>query len=274
MELRTLPPLPAACRTLTDADSSRLRRYGIVAWHDPEKTCLTCSKSEDGTFKARDGLYACDCKGQWKMHRWMLNAGIGTRYQRLSWVDATGASPNALQAVMAYVDKADSRIASGMGLTLGSPNTGTGKTMLSALLAKGLLAVGHDVYFTQFNDMLDAFSAGWRDEEERRWFVRRVRNAGVLVVDDIGREHKGRAEVAEAMFDTVIRHRISSSLPTIITTNYTQADMLAGLGGNVMSLLSEVNPYVDSPGVDFRSQAQARTLDEAQAGIVRPITVS
>jgi hypothetical protein len=30
----------------------------------------------------------CDCKEQWILHLWMLNAGIGLAYQRLGWEQA------------------------------------------------------------------------------------------------------------------------------------------------------------------------------------------
>lgn len=276
MTLHALPPNPAACTTLSDVDALRINRSGQTNWANPHQTCPNCLKT--GRFKSRDDSgqiveFECRCVEQWKMHRWMLNAGIGMRYQRLSWIDATGVNATSMAAVLAYVDNAERNLASGRGLTLGSPHKGTGKTLLATLLLKTLLAGGTDGYFTQFNDMLDAFSAGWRNEEERHWFQRRVRNAGVLVVDDIGREHKGRSEVAEAMFDTVIRARVSAAAPTIITTNYTLEQMYEGYGGNVLSLLSEVNTYIDFPGVDFRPKAQDRTVQDDIDGIVRPITV-
>ncbi len=146
--------------------------------------------------------------------------------------------------------------------------------MLATLLLKSLLASGADCYFTQFNEMLTFFSDGWRDAEEKAWFTKKVRNAGVLVVDDMGREYKGRSEIAEAMFDTVIRARVAASRPTIITTNYTPEQMLQGYGGNILSLLSEVNVEVHLPGADYRKQARERLLKDKADGITTyPIVV-
>ena len=87
-----LPPLPKGYRSLTDPEVTRLRQQYPDLWADPNKTCLTCNKT--GSFKTREVAtgdiveVACDCIAQWKMHRWMLNAGIGLRYQRITWDEA------------------------------------------------------------------------------------------------------------------------------------------------------------------------------------------
>lgn len=273
-----LPPLPKGWRTLTDPEVARLRKQNPDLWADPKKTCLTCSKV--GVFKERDfttGLVedvTCHCLDQWKLHRWLLNSGVDTRYQRLTWTDASGVSQAVQDEVLGYVEQAEANVSTGTGMTLWSEAKGTGKTMLATLLLKTLLADGIDGYFTQFNEMLNFFSDGWRDAEERAWFTKKVRNAGVLVVDDMGREYKGRAEVAEAMFDTVIRARVAASRPTIITTNYTPAQFLSGYGGNILSLLSEVNIEVHVPGKDFRPQARERLMRDRADGITTyPIVV-
>ncbi len=267
---------PPGLRTLTDPEAARLRKQYPDLWADPKKTCLTCSKT--GSFKYRDGAQivdvVCDCLTQWKMHRWMLNAGIGLRYQRLSWLDASGVRADVQRQVFEYFEQAEANLATGTGITFWSKDKGTGKTLLSTLLVKSLMTRGADVYFTQFNEMLDFFSDGWRDAEEKAWFVKKVRNAGVLVADDMGREYKGRSEVAEAMFDTVIRARVAASRPTFITTNYTPEEMLQGYGGNVLSLLSEVNIEVHVPGADYRPKVRERSIrDRADDITTYPIVV-
>lgn len=271
-----LPPLPTGWRSLTNPEVDRLKKQEPNLWADPKKTCLTCSRTLQFTQRDAEGqpcVYDCHCLNQWKLHRWLANAGVGLRYQRISWLDATGVAAEVQEQVMTYVIHAEANVSSGTGMTLWSEGKGTGKTMLAALILKGLLAEGHDGYFTQFNEMLDFFSDGWRDAEERSWFQRKVRNAGVLVVDDMGREYKGRAEVAEAMFDSVIRARVAASRPTIITTNYTPEQMLSGYGSNILSLLSEVNIEVHLPGADFRPKARQKKVQDATDGITYPIVV-
>lgn len=271
------PPVPAACRTLIEPESQRLRQQYPNLWADPAKTCLTCAKT--GTYRARDldGAvveYQCDCAGQWKMHRWMLNAGIGLRYQRSSWTDLVDPHSDLVTQAFAYLNDAQSHMSTGTGLTLWSESSGTGKTLIATLVLKTLMLDGYDGYFTQFNDLLDASTSGWRDKDERAWFTMKVRNAGVLVIDDLGREYKGRAELVESLFDTVIRARVNACQPTIITTNYDPSQMKSGYGKNILSLFSEVNLDVHATGTDFRPLAKERLLKDRADGIsTYPIVV-
>jgi DNA replication protein DnaC len=278
MPNRQLPPNPPGCRSLTDPEVSRLRSQHSKLWANPNKTCETCTKEEKGgvaTFRIWEGTEAvtcdCACVEQWKLHRWLLNSGVDKRYQRFSWDDTVQVNGAAQAAVLEYAQDAVAMISQGEGLTLWSKDRGTGKTLLGTLLLKGLLAKGYDGHFTQFNEMLDQFTAGWRSEEERSWFIRRVRNVEVLVVDDMGRESKGRENITEAMFDTVIRARVAACKPTFITTNYTPDEMRQGYGNNVLSLLTEVNDFIEVPGSDYRPIIKAQRIRDRADGIVHPI---
>jgi DNA replication protein DnaC len=266
--VKQLPPNPKACRLLTDNEMDRLRSTGLTHWRNPED-CLTCGGAK--VFKAPGGVETeCDCVAQWILYHWMLNAGINNEYQRLSWDDMEAVDGTALMTVLEYADNLEYNLRIGRGLILWAASPGTGKTLLASALLKKILANGYDGYFTQFNEMLDIFTAGWRDEAERAWFIRRVRNTPILVVDDIGKEHKGRMEVAESMFDMVMRHRVASGLPTIITTNLTPDDIKAGYGMFVMSLLSEQCEQVEVPGTDYRDKKAESNRVAARDGIVRP----
>jgi DNA replication protein DnaC len=279
MTNKQLAANPFGCRTLTDPEVARLRERYEGLWSDPHKTCLTCMKEKTGntTFRARENgkivTFDCDCLEQWELHRWLLHSGIETRYQQYSWQDITGIKPAIQMAVMTYMEDM-AAIRQGLGLTLWSTQKGTGKTLLGTLVAKGLMARGHDAHFTQFNEMIQDFTTGWRNEEERKWFIRRVRNVEFLVIDDMGRESKGRENITESMFDIVIRARVNACNPTIITTNYTPTELLQGYGGNVMSLLSEVNTSIEVSGRDYRPTNNARIVKDASDGITLPFVVS
>jgi DNA replication protein DnaC len=266
-----LPPLPPTIRPLSDPEYDRLREAEPGLWSDPRQSCLTCRATK--VFLNQKGQEtACDCMAQWSLHRYLLNAGIGTAYQRLGWDDAEGVPGKSQMEVLEYCDRADQYVNVGLGLVL-TGQTGTGKTLLAILLLKRLLADGYDGYFTQFNLMLDSYTTSWRNEEEYRWFTRRVRNAAVLVVDDIGKEAKGRENVTGSMFDTVIRSRVASARPTIITTNYTMAEMRQGYGGAVMSLLAESSKVHEVTGPDYRETAKRRLLDDIDKHVSRPFTL-
>lgn len=285
MATRMSPQAPAACQPLTNTDFERLIAARPDLWLNPRKTCITCLKHTKGpdaeqTFlwwadpeRTEAAVYACDCDSQWLMHLWMLNAGIGLAYQRMDWEDVTSVPASVCEEVMAYAVQGARNVAQGRNLILWSPDAGTGKTLLMTLLIKALMAQGIAAYFAQFNDVIDLFTGSWRDEEERAEWDRRVRNVGVLAMDDIGKEHKGRSDLVESMVDQVIRYRVANSKPVFLTTNYTPEKIQQGYGGYVMSLLSEQADFIQLPGQDFRPRRRDIARREAALGLARPITV-
>jgi DNA replication protein DnaC len=288
-----LPERPAQVATLLNPEAERLERIYPDLPRSPQQ-CITCGGT--GTFRWWDHYaqvnekapvvadYKCPCIDQWIMHRRMLYCGIQLSYQRLTWHDAVAVEPEARRTAYEYLDGVDRYVAVGVGLILHG-RVGTGKTLLAALLAKGLLARGYDVHFTTFAGMLDALTAGWRDPEERVWFAKRIRNAGFLVLDDVGREHKQRTMVkgeglvehttalSESSIDELLRYRVASAKPTIVTTNLTLDDLEHRYGGNVMSLLRERSATYGFAGEDFRDQSRIRTLDEVKQGLTRPVVL-
>lgn len=275
-----LPPNPPGWRSLNDDEVMFLREQREDLWADPKQSCLTCKHETKGgvkTFRTRlNGeivVFDCDCLAQWKLSRWLLNSGVDILHQRHSWDDVINVAENAQIEVMKYLENAHAFVSRGLGLTLWSKDTGSGKTLLAVLLLKALLGAGHNGYFVQFNEMLDHHVRGWRNDAQQERFVKKVRNVGVLVVDDIGRESKGRENVTQTMFDMVLRARQAACKPTFITTNYTPDEMHQGYGGNVLSLLKATNTYVEVPGADYRPTVNQRVTDDALADVTYPFTV-
>lgn len=278
------PEPPDALHRLTDAESARLDMGSPRQWRTPEKTCLTCNFQRTGHHGyrwyaegSRDTAsvvdYRCDCVTQYQLHRWMLHAGIGLNYQRLSWDDALDMGDDALNAALDYAVNADYHISCGNNMCLWSPDLGTGKTYLASMLAKRMLSGGSDVYFATFTGILDLYSSSWRSDEERALFNQRVLSAEVLFIDDLGREHPGRAGVAESMLDHVLRGRISACLPTVLTTNLTP-DLFTSYGDNLVSLLSERMITVEVGGTDKRPMMSARVVQEHALQLTRPIVLA
>ena len=134
--------------------------------------------------------------------------------------------------------------------------------MLASLVLRAMIANGQDGYLTTFSSLIEKFTAGWYDADDRQWFHRRIKNTGVLVIDDIGREMKRSVNLPESTFDEVLRHRIAAGKPTIVTTNCTLDQLHTGYGGNVMSLLTERSTSYEFTGSDFRG----RSKESSRAG--------
>lgn len=275
-----LPSLPAAIRPLSTADSRTLiTRYGAAVQTSPAG-CETCSGTKVFRWYAphsRDpqtiAEYDCNCEDQFVLHRVLMNAGIKNRYQRLDWEDTEGVSPRSLSPVVEYIESSQGMVRSGIGMVFhGEP--GTGKTLLSNLLLKSLVAKGIDCYATTFADMIETFTSGWRDKDEKAWFNRRVRDAEVLYIDDLGRErNKGLGSVGESMLEEVVRNRVAQQEPTFLSTNIDVSDLAGAYGGHTFSLLRESAIMVDFTGENWHlARSKARNLHEVKVlGLSRPV---
>lgn len=273
-----LPSLPHQIRLLTDVELERLKTRFPKLPSSPKK-CPTCRGS--GTFRwwAGEGserqieTYDCDCVGQWTLYLYLLNANVGLAYQRLSWSDVV-AEPGAVDKAKDYIAHADAYMDAGAGLIFYG-TTGAGKTTLETLILKHLLGLGYDGYFTTFSEMIDTYTGGWNSTEEKAWFHKRIKNAEVLAMDDVGREYQARRSsgLPESTFDEVIRHRVAAATPTIITTNLNLDLLQQGYGGNVMSLLHERATTYSFTGEDFRDRQRMRLADEIALGLTRPVVL-
>jgi DNA replication protein DnaC len=218
-------------------------------------------------------------------------AGIGLNYQRLHWDDMDGVEMKAQATALDYITNADGFVDRGLGL-LFYGHQGTGKTMLVSLGLKRLLAHGFDGYFTTFQRLISSFSAGWHDEVQRGWFTRRITNATILVIDDVGKEFKGErrqgdavvrrpVEMVQAMFDEVIRSRVENCRPTLMTTNKTLLELerlydntgTDSVQVNPMSLFQETMLFQEFNGDNYRTSDGSATkrAAEVRQGLTRPI---
>lgn len=297
-----LEPLPPGIRLLTNPEAERLKKRHPKLPASPQH-CPTCKGKGTFSWWSPDTNepveWKCNCPDQWVLHRYLLHSNVLKGYQRLGWRDATNVEAGAIDKVWDYIDNAESYVDAGYGLILHGL-VGNGKTLLSSLVFKALLAQGHDGYFTSFSEMIGLYTQGWRDNEERAWFHSRVKNTTVLVLDDIGREFSqtkyeyrspkelrairesgdkdyGRVDFAsglsESTFDEVLRHRIAAALPTIITTNLDMNKLGETYGGNVLSLLKERSATYQFAGQDFRGRAEERLATEMRLKLTRPLVI-
>ena len=286
--MQELRPLPRAIRPLNDPDYERIiREYGRNIIPLPSQ-CSTCGGA--GTFRwyvrptAEIDEWKCNCEDQWILAHWLLHCGIGLKYQRFDWYDLVVPKPEKVQE---YLEHARLIIPTGRGLVLYGP-PGTGKTLLATLILKALIGQGHDGYFTTYADMLTRLTLTKFNAEEQEWFKRRVKLAGVLVIDDIGREQQQRVHVrnaettgtidltttlAERAFEDVIRARTANQLPTLITSNLDLNDIQTKYGVNVISLLREQSTSVRLEGADWRESSRDRGMEEIKLGLRRPVVL-
>jgi DNA replication protein DnaC len=96
---------------------------------------------------------------------------------------------------------------------------GCGKTHLAAAIANEVLERGAEVVFTTVPDLLDHLRTTYSPTAEVRYdeLFERVRNVGVLILDDLGAESP--TPWAQEKLYQLLNHRYNNQLPTVITTN-------------------------------------------------------
>lgn len=228
--------------------------------------CPTCGDATVYTDLSGTQMM-CKCREQKFLMKHYLAAGIGELYMRLDWDDYQG-EEGPVGAVNDYLNACHAFVREGLGFTF-TGTFGSGKTMLAMLAAKRLVREGYSVYATTYSEMIEMFSAGWRDRADQLWFERKIINSKILVLDDIGKEML--TKLSESTFDHVIRQRIANLRPTIITTNLTEKEIPNRYGAGALSILFERSVVREFTGADFRRKARVRAIAEAKEGRRRPI---
>jgi DNA replication protein DnaC len=119
---------------------------------------------------------------------------------------------NALNVAARYADDPD-------GWLLLEGTYGCGKTHLAAAVGNARLAKGDMVLFITTPDLLDHLRSTFGPSSEAGYdeTFDRIRNAQMLILDDLGAENS--SPWAQEKLFQLLNHRYSRRLPTVITTN-------------------------------------------------------
>ncbi len=146
----------------------------------------------------------------------------------------------------------------GRGLMLWGRN-GTRKTTLAAAIATEVqwLSLNYQVFMIRFADYKDARTATYGDKDseeavEARRVLRMAEKATLLVLDDIGQEHRTASGFTESLLHELIRRRVEDSRPTVVTTNVEPDDMYSVYGPSFDSFRREAFEAVQMAGSDSR----------------------
>jgi len=100
-------------------------------------------------------------------------------------------------------------------LVLGGPSGG-GKTHLAAAIANEQIAQDHPTYYISVPDLLDRLRTSFSPDSEVPYdeFFEQVRNAPLLVLDDLGAQ--SATAWAKEKLDQLLTARFNSELPTVV----------------------------------------------------------
>ena len=142
---------------------------------------------------------------------------------------------------------------------------GVGKTHLAAAIAHERLASGQSVFFSIVPDLLDHLRAAYAPSSDMPYdeLFDKVREAGLLVLDDLGAEN-ATAWATEKLFQ-LINYRYNYRMPTVVTTNHR---LLSHMDERIRSRLSDRSfvRHVAIESTDYRERHAGRARPASQSG--------
>lgn len=272
--------IPADFRTtFSDPQLEQIQRHpGYIEKAKSGKQCPVCLG--EGRFVYKGEEYECP-EGSGGVHvalrlamlYWLHNIPLG--YQNLvweEWPDETENQRVAKASMDLYVENWDRLALNGVGLTFFSTGLGTGKTWGATSTLKRLVKQGVDGWFAPFYEVKGYFEI--EDKKERDFRIRRVKESGLLVLDEV----REPTSVAQKNFyadklEELIRPRTDNNYPTIITTNMTP-EAMEDTYPRVFSLMFAKNVTIELNGADYRlgDEIDIRNRESAINGEALPIT--
>ncbi len=111
----------------------------------------------------------------------------------------------------------------GKGIYL-TGNFGSGKTYLLAALFNELAKLGIRSAIVYFPEFLRTLKAGFQDGNEYQELFNSVKNAPLLLIDDIGAE-RITEWARDEVLSPILQYRMENKLPTFFTSNYNQKEL-------------------------------------------------
>jgi len=198
---------------------------------------------------------------------------VPENYRSLTWndyKDMDEVDRKSMTTVRKYSEHLKLAQEMGMNLLLVG-KVGTGKTGLSYLILKRLLELrrSHIVFLnfaaTDIEEMVEMYTQGWYSDEEKREFREKIKEVDFLIIDDIGKEWRGKTKLAETVLGSIIRHRVKWKLPTITTSNVTLKGLRETYGEALVSVMLENTLVLRFKGEDFRkkrTEEQVKLFEE------------
>ncbi|MBP0968674.1 MAG: ATP-binding protein [Oscillospiraceae bacterium] len=132
-------------------------------------------------------------------------------------------------------------------------SAGLGKTHLALSIADRLIKKNIDVVYCSCSGTFDRIREEMSDYSHHSDTQERLKNCTLLILDDLGSEYTTN-QVRALLYD-ILNSRLSSSLSTIITTNYTEKRQIDSVYGEKISSRIFGNfDYLPFFGDDIRLQ--------------------
>ena len=247
---------PASAADILDAIRQRQKCQRCTRVREQAAECVCVGIDYcDGTYV----LTARQCpKGraylqQRRIDRLTYQSGVGRRFQNRTFETfrITPGTEAAYQACQSFCRRYQPHR---RGLRIHG-RYGCGKTHLAAAIVNTMTSKGVPAMFVVTPDLLQSIRRGYDNPDAAKTaqaIVDSARTIDILVLDDLGSE-KPSDWVREQLF-VLINARYEAELPTIITSNYSTADLVDRLGQRIVSRLIEMTTAITMTAPDYRMQ--------------------
>lgn len=239
------PPEPVPCKYCGKPRHTKgLIIAGRVHWYTsgPEPCDCPEAQAEQAAEKEQAAKLADIIKRE-RVESIIKDSGVNARFllRTFDRFQVTEENQRALRACKQYADTFRDKLP-GLnpepgrnGLFITGP-MGTGKTHLAAAIANQLMQEGKPVICMTMIDLLDRIRQTFNAASGNRWddtalsesaLLRKYKTVPLLIIDDMGKEPATKWAVSKIY--AIINARYEACLPTIITTNYTDSELVRRL---------------------------------------------
>lgn len=161
-----------------------------------------------------------------------------------------------VQKVLSYYAKMEELMEQGIGLYLHSKENQTGKTSIAVALGKRALRLRKTVLFEEAGRLKNGLM---RNEEFDETFSldQRIRFVDLLIIDDLGKEYRTDSGYAETTFENIIRDRVQTLKPIIITGNLTPKEVGTTYSSSLSAILRSTLIPIGISGYNWSIEKEA-----------------
>lgn len=158
--------------------------------------------------------------------------------------------PRLRGVVRSYLRNLDDALDNGDGLLLWGKN-GRGKTSAACYVAKEVRRTGASVLIITAASLIESVLEKVETEDGAP-LIDRARTVDFLLLDDLGKEHKGKSSWAARVLETLFRERSANKLSTFITANSSPDGLRERYKVSMMEVLKEIVVPVQVTGDNRR----------------------
>lgn len=271
---RNKPPEPVTCKYCgaTLYHEGIVMQGSVMIWfQEPMRcTCVGAQKhwaeydAAQERKKKQEELDAERARKRARIERLLGKSGIKKRFQKRTFDNFITDTPERKRCYRAAKDYADNFAAlypTGEGLYIEGSN-GTGKTHLAAAIALQLIGQGVPVVCKTSSDLLGDIKRSFDESSASEYeILRAYKDVDLLIIDDLGKEQC--TDWSMSTLYSILNDRYEDMKPTIITTNYGDADLARALTPKgyddtkiraIISRLRETSTVLTMAWDDYRSR--------------------